>query len=138
MPRHDSMGLGIMLYELTVGRLPYHPKSIAERRACMAVTRCHFLRHCDAGFPAGLEAIIVKSLAKKPEDRYRTAGELARALQELQTPAEPSRKPIDKKRQTMRVVAVSGLEKNEFATILLPNRWPRRCPLRFPILSRRL
>lgn len=137
--RSDIYGLGIMLYELAVGRLPYHPKSIAE------AARMHgreplplpsTLRH---GFPSELEEILVKCLAKKPADRYRSAGELSRLLQELQTPSPPPEeepppkpKPVEERRRTVRMVAVSGLEKDEFVTDLATEAMAEPLPAEIP------
>ena len=80
--RADIYALGIMLYETIVGRVPY------DADTPMAVALAHVReplplpRELNAGVPEPLEAVILKALAKKPADRYQTAGQLAAALDE--------------------------------------------------------
>lgn len=81
--RTDIYALGIMLYELALGRLPYQPRNIAEAARMHAnepLPRPSTLRPF---FPPELETIIVKALEKKPENRYQTADEMVSALQLL-------------------------------------------------------
>ncbi len=82
--RTDIYALGIMLYELAVGRLPYQPKTITE------AIRMHTREPLPAptqfrpGLPPELVQTVLKSLQKNPADRFKTAGEMARALQSVQ------------------------------------------------------
>ena len=78
--RSDIYGLGIMLYELLVGRPPFS----AETQIATAMMHIKDppppLRSIKAGVPRQLEAAIMRSLEKDPADRFQTAEEFAAAL----------------------------------------------------------
>lgn len=78
--RTDIYALGIMLYELSVGRLPYNPKTIAEAARMHGRDPLPLPTELRRGFPIRLEEIIVKALAKSVEDRYQSGAQLAKAL----------------------------------------------------------
>ena len=71
--RSDVYSLGAVAYEMLAGRPPF----MGERGHAPAEP----LRNLRGGIPAEIEAVVGRSLALLPGDRYRTAGELAEALQ---------------------------------------------------------
>ncbi|MBK8058946.1 MAG: protein kinase [Gemmatimonadetes bacterium] len=78
--RSDVFSLGCVLYEMIAGQNPFH--SADEARMLMRrVTDAPdpLSRHRD-GVPAGLEAAVMKALAKEPADRWQGVGEMGGAL----------------------------------------------------------
>ncbi len=76
----DVFSLGVILYEITVGRLPFDGDSdprILQQIANEDPIRPRKLRPY---LPKDFEAIILKCLEKAPENRYASAGELASDL----------------------------------------------------------
>ncbi|WP_187782228.1 protein kinase domain-containing protein [Gimesia chilikensis] len=79
-PRTDIWSLGVVLYELLTGQLPFDDSSPAM--LCEQI-RNHVplpLRGINSNIPPALEAIVLKCLAKAPEERYETALEVAAEL----------------------------------------------------------
>jgi predicted ATPase len=84
--RADLYALGVMLYELTTGQLPFtgdDPVTIIAQHLQAPVVPVRTLR---ADLPLALEAIILKLLAKAPADRFASAGEVGVALAALAVP----------------------------------------------------
>jgi len=79
--RSDIFGLGILLYETTLGRRLF--AAVNEYSVLGKVLRGEYLRPTavDPNFPPGLEEVILKCLALDPEDRYPTAREVAHAIE---------------------------------------------------------
>ena len=78
--RSDSYALGVMLFELITGRKPYaadSPMALIQQHLQAPVPSPRRLK---PELPAGVEPVVLKAMAKQPEDRYATAGELAEAL----------------------------------------------------------
>lgn len=77
----DVWAMGVLLYTLATGLLPFFDDN--EKNLMDMILECdpEPPRGIDPSIPEELEAIILKCLRKKPEDRYRNAGELRDAIQ---------------------------------------------------------
>lgn len=72
----DQWSVGAVLYELLTGRPPFGtgPDALSRIKSDEVAAP---LRSVKPGMPRDLEAICLKSLSKKPEERYAGCGELA-------------------------------------------------------------
>jgi len=75
--RADIYGLGCTLYHLLAGRPPLPHGSVAEK---LAAQRDHEPDPIPE-LPSGLTEVLAKMMAKRPEDRYQSAGDLIAALE---------------------------------------------------------
>jgi hypothetical protein len=78
--RSDIFSLGIVLYEITVGRRLFRgpANEVVQKLVDVQVEPPTFARR---NFPAALEAIVMRTLEKHPGDRYQSAYDLADDLE---------------------------------------------------------
>lgn len=78
--RSDLWALGVVLYEMASGTLPFQGRSSFEVSA--AILR-ESPRPLPARVPPGLRAVIQRCLAKEPAQRYQRASEIRAALEAI-------------------------------------------------------
>ena len=94
----DVYGLGLVLYEMLVGKPPFTSTSAG------VLMRDHVVRmpvppsHLRPSLPKELDTIVLKALAKQPNLRYQKASDFAKALASIEN--------IDKELATTRITPV--------------------------------
>ena len=79
--RTDIHGLGAIFYEILTGRPPFGGEDTREVLARVVHENPTPARSVVASTPPALEAVCLRALAKRPEDRYDEAGMLAAEVQ---------------------------------------------------------
>jgi serine/threonine kinase PknH len=117
--RADIYALACVLYECLTGSQPYPADSVS-----MVITS-HLMQpiprpsQVRPGIPAAFDQVIAGGMAKKPEERYASAGDLAAAANHALTQRDQDR-------------AASILERTQAATMPPPQHTPPPTPPPFP------
>ncbi len=91
--RSDIFSLGVVLYEMRTGELPYQGKNAAEVVCAILNNDPPSLRERVPDAPEGLQRILCKALAKDKGNRYQTAEELLDDLKPLRYHLQDSAQP---------------------------------------------
>ena len=99
--RSDIYAMGVVMFQLLTGQLPFDPpqepfgekddteaRQVKINNRALALLDCHRLAprpkpsetRPDLNIPEVLDAIVLKAMAKDPNERFQTAGEMAAAI----------------------------------------------------------
>jgi serine/threonine protein kinase len=81
--RSDVYALGVVLYRLLTGQLPFASDSTTALINAHVDLPIPDIRHIKANLPSVWQEVVGKAMAKDPNDRYPTAGDFARDVQEV-------------------------------------------------------
>jgi formylglycine-generating enzyme required for sulfatase activity/predicted Ser/Thr protein kinase len=89
--RADIYALGVVAYEMLVGQPPFTGRSPTAILHKHVYEQPPAPRTLNPDLPQEMEPVLLKALAKRPAQRYQSAGAFARALREALAAAEQAR-----------------------------------------------
>jgi serine/threonine-protein kinase len=111
--RSDLWSLGVLMYEMASGTLPFTGQTRAELFSAILNDEAAAL---PSRVPAGLRAVIGRCMAKEPARRYRSAREVQASLETLL--AHPHARPGAGAPRRVVWLAISGLSLTALAALL--------------------
>ena len=132
--RADIYALGIILFEMLTGRLPFQGETPYKMLSAHIHQPVPNIREFRPDLPESAQAVIEQALAKNPVNRFATAPELANALKqalnssgeinkriETKSQIRPGNTLLQKRRLWLTALAVAAV----VGTVILTTQFPR-------------
>ncbi len=87
-PRSDLFSLGVVVYHMAAGQLPFAGNSPIDTLHAIAYEETSPVTQVRANLPASLQRVISRCLRKRPADRWADAGQLVEALKTVRQEIE--------------------------------------------------
>jgi hypothetical protein len=120
-PRSDIFSLGVVVYHMAAGQLPFAGSSPIDTLHAIAYEETRPVTQIRANLPASLQRVISRCLRKQPADRWADASQLVDALKGVQHEIESgiSTKVPLTERIRERLGSIRDLEPKHWAWVAL-------------------
>lgn len=115
--RSDLYSLGCTWFHMLAGRVPFNEGDLTNKLRAHAQSTPPDPREVDPGIPSGVVAVLQRMMAKKPDDRYQSPGEL---LADLDRPGL-CRKTVTA--DDLRNLAESAADSGPMPVVVVANEW---------------
>ena len=129
-PQSDQYSLGIVLFQLLTGMVPFHADTLPGIMHHHFYTPVPDVTESRPDVPAGLAAVLARTLAKKPEERFATSTAMLAAVEAIPFSSEDRRQA-----EAMLKQLVLGAPIEKIAASTLPPRPPTATPRGTPIIG---